>query len=76
VEDLVANIQLCSDEKKSKVAPYRARYNVWWLLLVDFIGYGIDAFDRANLKTQTQITHGWDKLIVVCPVDPSNAYEI
>jgi hypothetical protein len=44
VDDMIKNIQHCSHEKTLKVAAYRARYTSWWLLLVDFIAYGLEQF--------------------------------
>jgi hypothetical protein len=76
VDDYRANIQLCSDEKAAKVANYRAKYATWWLLLVDFIGYGLDEFDREQLKRSAPIAHGWNKIVVINPSDPSHAFEV
>jgi len=76
VADYKANIQLCSDEKTDKVAAYRAKYPIWWLLLVDFIGYGLDEVDREQLSRSYPIAHGWDKIIVISPSDSFRAFEV
>jgi hypothetical protein len=76
IEDMEKNIQHCSDEKEMKIAPYRNNYPVWWLVLVDHIGYALDDFDRRNFKRAVTVTHNWNKLILVNPVDSNHAYEI
>lgn len=75
VEDYRTNIQLCSDEKLAKVAPYRAKYHHWWLVLVDFIGYGLDENDCEQLGTAPPVVHRWDKLVVISPLHP-HVFEI
>lgn len=37
----VDNISHCIQEKSAKIARYEDRYDKWWLLLVDFLGWGI-----------------------------------
>jgi hypothetical protein len=76
VADLAVNIQHCSDEKTVKIAPYRARYSAWWLLLVDFIGHGLDEFDQRQLKEAAGIRHTWDKIIIINPLQPLQAFEV
>jgi hypothetical protein len=75
VEDMMNNIRHCSDEKAAKVAAYRAKYPTWWLLLVDFIGYGIDQFDQDQLTVTANVRHTWDKLIILSPQEPLRAFE-
>lgn len=76
LEDLEANIELCSTEKERKVRPYREKYTAWWLVLVDHIGYGLDKFDQSMFHDQVTLHHAWEKLILVNPLDPAHAFEI
>jgi hypothetical protein len=76
LEDMEKNIQHCSDEKQMKIALYRHNYPVLWLVLVDHIGYALDDFNRRNFKRYVTITHSWDKIVLVSPINSSHAYEI
>jgi hypothetical protein len=64
------------EEKTLKVAPYRSRYSEWWLLLVDYVGYGLDAFDQELFHDQVVIQHQWDKLIIIAPLGAQRGFEI
>jgi hypothetical protein len=39
MHELQRNIRRCVEEKTRKIAPYRERYQRWWLVLLDQIGY-------------------------------------
>lgn len=68
VSELERNIKICLDEKGKKIAPLRPKYPEWWLILVDFIGYGA--------KEPIEIAHEWDKLILLNPLDPAQGVEL
>jgi hypothetical protein len=70
------NLRLCIDEKTDKVARVRHRYPEWWLILVDRIGYGVDDCDIKLYREQLAIEHGWDKVILLNPIDYRSAFEI
>jgi hypothetical protein len=59
-----------------KIASYRHNYPVWWIVLVDHIGYALDDFNRKNFKRYVTITHSWDKIVLVSPINSGHAYEI
>jgi hypothetical protein len=77
---LLAEMERCIqdhiDEKTLKVAPYRSRYSKWWLILVDYLGYGLNAFDQELFNDQIAIKHHWDKLIVIAPSGTQRGFEI
>ncbi|TCS35685.1 hypothetical protein [Reinekea marinisedimentorum] len=74
--EMERNIRLCSEEKTEKTRPHRHKYKVWWLALVDHIGYGLDGIDRELFHSQVIIKHEWDKLIVIPPSKDVPAIEI
>jgi hypothetical protein len=73
---LQRNIQLVSDEKAEKVAPYRARYARWWLVLVDHIGRGRGALERELFDEHVRVQHSWDRLVLLDPADHSRAHDV
>lgn len=68
IPELERNIHICIEEKKNKVARVRTRYLEWWLVLIDYINYG--------MKESLHINHNWDKVILVDPRNPKHAYEV
>jgi hypothetical protein len=69
------NLNLCIDAKtraRAK-ASLKRNYSEWWLIFDDRIGYGteFDSPERMNIQHD-----GWDKIILLNPVDPTIAYEV
>jgi hypothetical protein len=75
VADYLTNLQLCSDEKEVKISQYREKYPRWWLLLIDFLGPGLDEFDRDQLVRARRIVHRWEKIILVDPMSKRSILE-
>lgn len=65
---LQKNLELAIADKTAKIAPCRARYSEWWLILVDYIFGG-----RACKNVSVQ--HDFDKVIVIHPGVYAAAYE-
>lgn len=57
LHDKQKNLEICIEDKAHKVAPYRAKYPEWWLLLIDDLNLG--DFD------QVTVHHTFDKLIIL-----------
>lgn len=76
IHEVLRNAQICSDEKRAKVAAVRSNYKEWWLLLVDHIGLGADDLEHELLATQPGIKHDWDRLIILNPADHTRAVEL
>jgi hypothetical protein len=66
--ELERNIKICLASKGRKIAPFRHKYPEWWLLLLDHIGYG--------RNESLHISHNWDKVLVINPLDPTKGYEV
>jgi hypothetical protein len=77
VADIVRNLRLCMDEKARKIAPFRERYEEWWLAVVDLIGYGgLDEWDLSSLRRAMRVTPPWHRIILVNPKDHTRAVEL
>lgn len=74
--ELSRNIRICVMEKTHKVACLRAKYPEWWLVLVDYIGYGIDERDCEEVRQLFQFEHSWGKIVLVNPLDATQGYEL
>lgn len=74
--ELEANIAFCAAEKAAKIAEYRHKYSEWWLILVDQIAYAMDNFDRELWGEKNLPLHGWDKIVLLDPLEKNPALEI
>jgi hypothetical protein len=61
----IDNIAYCIKEKSQKIAPYENRYEIWWLLLIDFMGWGIDDFEESELGSGISSLGRFDRVIVI-----------
>lgn len=68
VEVLEKSLLVCVREKEQKVAKVRTKYPEWWLILVDHIW--------AGKPEDVALAHTFDKVIVIHPDVPDQAYEI
>lgn len=72
VSEVIRNAERYIQEKSRKIAPYRARYAIWWLVLVDYINLAADADEvRQYLRKSLD----WDRIILLNPSGVC-AYEI
>jgi hypothetical protein len=77
VAELSRNLRICIDEKVRKVDRVRHRYKEWWLALEDRIGYGaLDSDDADHLRVDLGPVSGFDKVILVNPLDPTRAVHL
>jgi hypothetical protein len=74
--EMLRNIPPLVAEKTRKTAPFRALYPEWWLVLVDYIGYGLSADEAAKLQKRLQPSSDWHKIIIVNPLDARDAFEL
>ncbi len=75
VPQMVDNIAHCAAEKLQKIANFKHKYPVWWLVLTDYIGLGLDDHDRQELLASVERPDGWDKIVVVSPRNPTTWIE-
>lgn len=76
LSEMKKNIVYCATEKEEKIEKVRCKYQTWWLALVDHISYGLNEFDREQLKTSICVEHSWDKILIVNPLDCRQWLEI
>lgn len=62
-------------EKTNKIKKNKDKYKIWWLALVDYIGYGIMEDDMKLLLTPPTPNHDWDKIIIVNPLNVNDFKE-
>ena len=67
------SLDLAVAEKWAKVAKstHHAAYPIWWLVLIDTVGFAMDGFDRDMFLEQVSVARGFDRVILV-PSDGSH----
>lgn len=75
VAEMLSNIEHCVNEKSQKIAKVKSKYNEWWLVLTDYVGLGLDDFDKQQLLAHAKRSADWDKVVVVSPSDPTLWFE-
>lgn len=75
VAEMLKNLQHCIAKKSQKIANVKAKYKEWWLVFVDFIGQGLDDYDRQQLLAHAKRPADWDKIVVVAPSEPIRWFE-
>lgn len=73
LHELQKNLQICIDEKTEKIVRVREKYKEWWLVLIDYINYGVD---ERTPGRQLTIKSNWDKVLLINPQDPRTAYQL
>ena len=74
--EMARNIRVCVQDKAAKVAEVRSRYPEWWLVLVDYIGYGLDSADQDELKALVELSAAWDRIVLVNPSNTRQGFEL
>lgn len=75
VADIYKNLEPMIKEKENKVQPYKAKYNQWWLLLIDYIGYGLGSYDMNQLKKLPRIKSIFNRIYIIPPFSPELGLE-
>jgi hypothetical protein len=74
--ETLKNLRICIEEKTRKVTRVRHKYPEWWLILIDYIGFGVEECDKKSYREQLAIEHNWNKIVLVNPLNPSSGFEL
>ncbi|MBF0235820.1 MAG: hypothetical protein HQK65_22720 [Desulfamplus sp.] len=76
ISEMEKNIKICSLEKLKKVEKIRGKYEVWWLALVDYIGYMLSLEELKSIDRGVVHGHEWEKILVINPQNFNKTVEI
>ncbi len=78
MSEVEKNLRFCIAQKEAKIAPYRERYEEWWLVLADHIDYAMDEEDRPVFRTEVMptITHSFNRIVFLDPRDNGRVFEV
>jgi len=74
--EMERNLRICVAEKTAKIARVHHRYPVWWLALVDYIGYGLEIREQDELRQILRLEHSWDKIVIINPLNPREGFAL
>jgi hypothetical protein len=66
VSEIIRNMSAYLIDKTKKVAPYRSKYPIWWLVFVDHIGH---AREEHEVRKHLVRPEEWDRILLLSPVD-------
>jgi hypothetical protein len=70
--ELDKNLKLIVPEKYKKIEKYKSKYEQWWLVLPNYICYGMENEDKEQFNAHIKFQHDWDKVVMFNPLDVSN----
>lgn len=76
IGEIHRNLEIVIKEKEPKIYPCRDQFSEFWLVLVDYIGYGISVDDLEQLRAMPKIESNWNKVIVISPQGLFRDFEI
>lgn len=76
VSEIYKSLNVILKKKTETIAPYRNKYNKWWLALVDYIGLGLNEHELKQLMEPPSPTHDFDKVLLIAPLNVEYTVEI
>lgn len=70
------NLKYIIRKKTTKISKYQEKYNEWWLILPDYIGYGLKEFEYQQLRESFPDFTPWKKVILINPLNPQSHFEL
>ena len=75
--EIIRNLAIVIPEKSKKVGHFRKKYDEWWLVLLDHIGYArLDTQELDVLREHVKRPPEWTKIFLVNPLAPQHGIEI
>jgi len=76
VSEIYKNLKLIIAEKEEKIKKYKDGFNEWWLLLIDYIGYGLGETDIKQLNSAPKLETIFNRVLLVSPLDITRVVEV
>ena len=70
--ELEKNLKFIVVEKYKKIQQFKSKYDEWWLVLPNYIHYGMNQEDVQDFNAHFKFQHDWDKVVMFNPMDVSN----
>ncbi len=75
-QPLCNSLEIIIKEKEDKIEKFKDLYSDWWLVLIDFISYGISENMLKRIQNDIDSNILFKKIIFISPMDIKNTKEI
>jgi hypothetical protein len=76
VREIYENLILILKEKEKKVKKYQSKYDSWWLLLLDYIGYELSEMEIQQLNDLPRLTTIFDRIVLISPNNNNKSCDV
>lgn len=76
LKNVYDSLKIIIPEKYSKIEKYKSEYDTWWLILIDFISFGIRKSEYKSLLDSIDFDLKFDKVIIVSSVNENDFIEL
>jgi len=76
LSNITKSLNLIIQEKENKIKKYYNKYKTWWLVLIDYIGYGVATNETEILKKDPRLFKIFEKIVFVAPLRPFKGISI
>jgi hypothetical protein len=61
----IDNLRYFISEKSMKTSDYFLRYSIWWLYLVDYIGWGLGKYECEEILSSITDPGGFNRIYII-----------
>jgi hypothetical protein len=76
LSEMEKNLKIILPKKYKKIEKHKSKYSQWWLLLPNYIGYGMSDRDREQWNQYIRLEYDWDRVVIFNPLNISNWMDI
>jgi len=76
IKDICDNLIHVIQEKSEKILPYKSKYSIWWLILINNVSGNLDKYETGRLLAQNIRLGEFNKVIIIAAYEPFNPIEI
>jgi len=70
------SLKLIIEEKHEKIKPFKSEYKKWWLILIDYVGYGIRENEIEGFRSNIDFDLRFNKVFIIPPLNPTQGIEL
>lgn len=72
VSNVLESLKIVIPEKEEKILPYKAKYDIWWLAVIDKVAYSLDDVDLQQLRAAFDIKTFFQRIIIISAFDATS----
>lgn len=76
LHNILESLKIIIPKKYKIIKPFKSEYRFWWLVLIDFIGYGLEDYEINDLKKSIDFDLKFDKVLIISGGNPLIAHAL